>query len=286
MNSPVVARLLVIQQELSELQTLTKPTPAALERLQHITTELQALQTGAHSPPAHIPLPLPPVPDPPPPVFAGYNNFFPLYGAEPQGCGGCGACAVCCDPCAPAACGNPLPLSVFQGPNGCAPAYTIQGPPGLKGDQGPTGPAGNSDFGYASVYVTTILNISDGDVIQFDGVRAIDNLTYGAGLFTLKKDKVYQITFALNCSFTSNAGEWRVFLNDYTNNVGIVGTNITLVPYTTTTLNGLYGGVYTTVYKNTTASDINVGIKALKVQPAGVVNLTITESSMTVVQIA
>jgi len=90
-------------------------------------------------------------------VFAGYNNFFPVYGAEPQGCGGCGECNACCDaPCAPAACGNPLPLSVFQGPNGCAPAYTIQGPPGLVGPQGPTGFTGPT--GAISTFVFNAAN--------------------------------------------------------------------------------------------------------------------------------
>ena len=129
MASPV-ARLLQIQQELAELQSLSKPTPEALQRLQALANELQALQ----SPPAPLPR------APPPPVLAGYNKFFPQYGAEPPpGCGGCGGCDVC----SPAACGNPLPLSVFQGPNGCAPAYTIQGPPGLVGPPGPTGPAGS-----------------------------------------------------------------------------------------------------------------------------------------------
>jgi len=138
MATSIVARLLEIQQELEYLQGLSKPTPDALQRLQALANELQTLQSG---PPPPCPPP-PPAPLPPPPVFAGTNNFFPLYGAEPQGCGGCGACALCCDPCAPAACGNPLPLSVFQGPNGCAPAYTIQGPPGLQGPPGPTGPTG------------------------------------------------------------------------------------------------------------------------------------------------
>lgn len=150
MSSPVVARLLQIQQELTELQTLSKPTPDALQRLQVLANELQALQTGPA--PCAPPPPCAPAPPPPvPPVFAG-STFFPMYGAEPRGCGGCGQCGVClpcggcgeCEqcynPCAPAACGNPLPLSVFQGPNGCAPAYTIQGPPGLVGPPGPTGP--------------------------------------------------------------------------------------------------------------------------------------------------
>jgi len=136
MASHVVARLLQIQQELTDLQSLSKPTPDALQRLQALANELQALQAGPSAPPPPCP------PPPPPPVFAGYNNFFPQYGAELPGCGQCGQCDLCYDPCAPAACGNPLPLSVFQGPNGCAPAYTIQGPPGLIGPAGPTGPEG------------------------------------------------------------------------------------------------------------------------------------------------
>ena len=138
MSSPAVARLLQIQQELTELQTLSKPTPDALQRLQVLANELQALQAGpapCAPPPPCAPAPLPPVP----PVFVG-STFFPMYGAEPRGCGGCGQCGVClpcggcgeCEqcynPCAPAACGNPLPLSVFQGP------------PGLVGPPGPTGP--------------------------------------------------------------------------------------------------------------------------------------------------
>ena len=46
MSSPAVARLLQIQQELTELQTLSKPTPDALQRLQVLANELQALQVG------------------------------------------------------------------------------------------------------------------------------------------------------------------------------------------------------------------------------------------------
>ena len=173
MSSPAVARLLQIQQELTELQTLSKPTPDALQRLQVLANELQALQAGPAPCAPPPPPPCAPAPPPPvPPVFVG-STFFPMYGAEPRGCGlpcgGCGECEQCYNPCAPAACGNPLPLSVFQGPNGCAPAYTIQGPPGLVGPPGPT----------ASTYIIT----QDNSGVSTD--VSVPNFTYTGTVYTI-----------------------------------------------------------------------------------------------------
>lgn len=224
MASPVVMRLLEIQQELEYLQGIGKPTPDALQRLQALANELQTLQ-GGPPPPLQPP---PPVPEPPPPVFAGYNNFFPLYGAEPQGCGGCGACALCCDPCAPAACGNPLPLSVFQGPNGCAPAYTIQGPPGLIGPIGPTGPTGpagpstlssfsftasigttgaSTDKGYTYTGTTVLLTVPRASLPAFSWILSVYfSATNNVG-----------ITSVSSAGCDSNARSYFVYALDSTN---------------------------------------------------------------------
>lgn len=145
MDNPMVLRLLEIKQELQDLQGVSKPTPAVLQRLQALAQELKCLQTGPPPPPP-VPLPAPP----PPPVFSAYGNVIPQYGGLPPvpagpvcgGCGNCGSCitATLCD--IP---GNPVPIVMFQGPHGCAPAYTLQGPPGLIGPPGPTGPPGGGD---------------------------------------------------------------------------------------------------------------------------------------------
>lgn len=128
MASSTVLRLVQLQQQLNELEQLSNPTMEDLERLQEIASEIELIGSVQHSAP-------PPPPPPPPPVYAGVRGVFPVYGG-PVPCT-CGACEQCC-----VAPGNPLSPIFFQGPNGCAPAFTLQGPPGLVGATGPTGATG------------------------------------------------------------------------------------------------------------------------------------------------
>ena len=247
MSSPAVARLLQIQQELTELQTLSKPTPDALQRLQVLANELQALQTGPA--PCAPPPPCAPAPPPPvPPVFAG-STFFPMYGAEPRGCGlpcgGCGECEQCYNPCAPAACGNPLPLSVFQGPNGCAPAYTIQGPPGLVGPPGPTGPPGPFKTFVFNADNTTIQTIN-GAQNKFTFTGTFLRLFHNSVGPAPPTSNILSTTFSAPggpSSFSGNVAEGGGYFTSYISSLGFFTINVP-----TTTINQVVVNVSNAIY--------------------------------------